>query len=60
MADNTHVNWNALKVVYGSGDLWGDFMSLYFRFYEVAILESTYATGEGKNASVFLNVKLHL
>jgi hypothetical protein len=35
-------------------------MSLYFRFYEVAILESTYATGEGKNASVFLNVKLHL
>jgi hypothetical protein len=35
-------------------------MSPYSRFYEVTIFESTYVTGEGKNASVFLDVKLRL
>ncbi len=30
--------------------LWGDFLSFYSWFYEVTILESTYATSEGKNA----------
>jgi hypothetical protein len=40
--------------------LWGDFLSLYSRFYEVTISESTYAINEGKNASVFLDVKLRL
>jgi len=29
--------------------LWGDFLSLYFWFYEATILENTYATGERKN-----------
>jgi hypothetical protein len=29
-------------------NLWGDFPSLYSQFYEVIILESTYAIGEGK------------
>jgi len=33
-------------------------LSLYFRFYKVIMLESTNATGEGKNASVFLDVRL--
>jgi len=28
--------------------LWGDFLSLYSRFYEVTILENTYVTTEGK------------
>jgi hypothetical protein len=28
--------------------LWGDFLSLYSRFYEVIIRESTCATSEGK------------
>jgi len=28
--------------------MWGDFLSLYFQFYEVIILKSTYAIGEGK------------
>jgi hypothetical protein len=28
--------------------LWSDFLSFYSRFYEVTILESTYATDEGK------------
>jgi hypothetical protein len=35
-------------------------MSLYSQFYEVIILESTYGIGEGKNACVFLDVKIHL
>jgi hypothetical protein len=35
-------------------------MSLYSQFYEVTILESTYDIDEGKNASVFLDVKLRL
>jgi hypothetical protein len=30
------------------GLVWGDFMSLCSRFYEVTIFESTYATSEGK------------
>ncbi len=33
--------------------MWGDFLSFYFRFYEVIILESTYATGEGKMQMYF-------
>jgi hypothetical protein len=28
--------------------LWDDFLSFYSQFYEVTILESTYATSEGK------------
>ncbi len=41
--------------------MWGDSLSLCSQFYEVIILESTYATGERKkNASVLLVVKLHL
>jgi hypothetical protein len=40
--------------------LWGDFSSLYSWFYEVIILESTNATSEGKNASVFLEVRMRL
>jgi len=35
-------------------------MSLYSRFYEVTILESTYAINERKMQSVFLDVKLCL
>jgi hypothetical protein len=35
-------------------ELWDDFMSLYSRFYEVIIFESTYAIGEGKNYKVYL------
>jgi hypothetical protein len=36
-------------------------MSLYFRFYEVTILETTYVTSEGKKMqSAFLDVKLCL
>jgi hypothetical protein len=33
--------------------MWGHFMSPYSRFYEVIILESTYATGEGKMQMYF-------
>jgi hypothetical protein len=40
--------------------MWGDFPSLYSRFYKVIMLESTNATGEGKNASVILEVRLRL
>jgi len=40
--------------------LWNNFLSLYSQFYEVTILESTYAIGEKKMQSVFLDVKLHL
>jgi hypothetical protein len=40
--------------------LWGDFLSFYSQFYEVIILENTYATDEGKMQSVFLNVKMGL
>jgi hypothetical protein len=32
--------------------LWGNFLSLYSRFYEVIILENTYAIGEGKKCKV--------
>jgi hypothetical protein len=35
-------------------------MSLYSRFFEVIILESTYAINQGKMQSVFLDVKLRL
>jgi len=28
--------------------MWSDFLSLYFRFYEVTIFKNTYATGEKK------------
>jgi hypothetical protein len=28
--------------------VWGDFLSLYFQFYAVIILENIYATGERK------------
>jgi hypothetical protein len=31
-------------------------LSLYSRFYKVTMLESTNATGEGKNTNVFLDV----
>jgi hypothetical protein len=37
-----------LKYVHSYGMLWGNFSSLYSRFYEVTILESTNATDEGK------------
>jgi len=40
--------------------MWSDFLSFYFQFYEVTILESTYITGERKNTSVFLDIKLCL
>jgi hypothetical protein len=40
--------------------MWGDFMSLYSQFYEVIILESTYATNERKMQNVFIDVKLRL
>jgi hypothetical protein len=40
--------------------VWGDFLSLYSWFYEVIIFENTYVTGEEKNASVFLDVRLRL
>jgi hypothetical protein len=40
--------------------LWSDFLSLYSRIYELTMLESTHATGEGQMQSVFLNVKLYL
>ncbi len=30
------------------GQMWGNFLSFYSQFYEVTILENTYATGEGK------------
>jgi hypothetical protein len=42
------------------GGMWGNFLSLYSRFYEVIILESTYATNEKKIQNVFLDVKLCL
>jgi len=46
---------------YSGGDnMWGDFPSLYSQFYKVIMLESTNATGEGKNASVILEVRLRL
>jgi hypothetical protein len=43
-----------------SAHVWGDFPSLYSRFYKVIMLVSTNATGEGKNASAILDVRLHL
>jgi hypothetical protein len=33
--------------------LWGDFLSLYSRFYEVIMLESTYVTSEKKMQVIF-------
>jgi hypothetical protein len=33
--------------------LWGDFLSFYFWFYEVTILENTYATDEGKKIQMY-------
>jgi hypothetical protein len=47
-----NILWNTL--------MGGDFMSFYSQFCEVIILEGTYANGEGKMQSVFLDVKLHL
>jgi len=40
--------------------VWGDFPSLYSRFYKVIMLESTNATGEGKNANTIIDVRLRL
>jgi hypothetical protein len=40
--------------------MWGDFPSLYSRFYKVIMLASTNAIGEGKNVSAILNVRLRL
>jgi hypothetical protein len=40
--------------------VWGDFPSLYSRFYEVIILEGTYAIGEGKMQSISLDIELRL
>jgi hypothetical protein len=42
------------------GLVWGDFPSLYSRFYKVIMLASTNATGEGKNVSAILDVRLRL
>jgi len=33
--------------------MWGDFLSFYFQFYEVIILESTYVTSERKMRMYF-------
>jgi len=42
-------------------NLWGNFLSLYSRFYEVTIFKSTYVNDEGKKMQyVFLDVKLRL
>jgi hypothetical protein len=40
--------------------VWGHFPSLYSQFYEVIILGSTYAIGEGKIHNVFLDIELCL
>jgi len=40
--------------------LWSDFPFLYFGFYKMVILEGTYAIGEGKKQSAYLNIELHL
>jgi hypothetical protein len=40
--------------------VWGNFLSIYSRFYEVIILGGTYAIGEGKIQNVSLDIKLCL
>ncbi len=40
--------------------VWGNFLSIYSRFYEVIIFGGTYAIGEGKIQSVSLDIKLCL
>jgi hypothetical protein len=40
--------------------LWGDFPSLYFRFYKVIMHGSANATNEGKNTNVILEIRLRL
>jgi hypothetical protein len=40
--------------------VWGDFPSLYFRFYKVIMHGSANATNEGKNTNVILEIKLRL
>jgi hypothetical protein len=38
--------------------VWNNFLSLYFQFYEVITLGSTYVINEGKMQSVYLDIKL--
>jgi hypothetical protein len=40
--------------------VWGDFPSLYSRFYKVIMHGSTNATNEGKNTNVILEIRLRL
>jgi len=40
--------------------MWGDFPSLYSRFYKVIVLGSTNATNDEKNTNVILDVRLRL
>jgi hypothetical protein len=40
--------------------MWGDFLSLYSRFYEMIILEDTYAISERKMQNAYLDIELRL
>jgi hypothetical protein len=43
-----------------NNQLWSNFLSFYFQFYEVIILGGTYANSKKEMQSVFLDIKLRL